>query len=479
MTAPYDIRHIIGGKRLGTPEQERYNPARPSELVARTPLGDGETVDRAVRAAKDAQHDWARMGAVGRGAVLTGAGDILQKRATEVAADLSREEGKTLGEARGEVLRAADTLRFYGAEGRRMNGETFPSAVPDTFVYSRKEPLGVVGLITPWNFPIAIPTWKAAPALIGGNSIVVKAAGLTPVSIWHLAHVLEEAGMPDGVFNVVFGNGGVVGDALVEHEDVAAVSFTGSTPVGHAIQDKAAARRIRVQTEMGGKNALVVLDDADPRRAAEIASAGAFGLTGQACTATSRIICTPGIINEFTDALVAEAERYRAGDGLDEGTLMGAVVSDNQLATDRDYLGIAETEGAQVITTSSVDADGLFFNPAVVTGAERSHRIAQEEVFGPVATVLAAADLDDAIEIANDSRYGLSAGLVTNSARAIHRFTESVHAGVVKVNRPTGGVDLNVPFGGVKESSTNTYREQGASAVDFFTWTKSVYVGID
>lgn len=478
MTTSHDIRHIIGGQRFGTPEQRRFNPARPGELVATTPVGDRETVDKAVRAAHDAQRDWARIGSVARGTILTSAGDILARRADEISADLTREEGKTIAEARGEVMRAAETLRFYGAEGRRMNGETYPSAAPDTFVYSQREPLGVVGLITPWNFPIAIPVWKAAPALISGNAVVVKAAGITPVSLWHLAHALEEAGLPDGVFNIVFGSGGVIGDALVEHDDVSAISFTGSTSVGQSIQDKAAARRIRVQTEMGGKNAFVVLDDADPQRAAEIASAGAFGLTGQACTATSRVICTPGILNEFTDALVAEAERYRAGDGLDAATRMGSVVSDSQLETDRDYLRIAEDEGARIVS-QMVERDGLFLNPAVVTGAQRTHRIAREEVFGPVATVLAAIDFEDAIEIANDSQYGLSAGLVTNNARAIHRFANSIQAGVVKVNRPTGGVDLNVPFGGVKNSSTNTYREQGAHAVDFFTWTKSVYIGID
>lgn len=477
-TTTYEIMHLIDGQRTGRPEHERRNPARPDDLVALTPLGDAETVASAVAAARAAQREWGTATPAARGTVLTRAAEILTARSDEIAQDLTREEGKTLTEARGEVLRAAEIFRFFGGEGLRMTGQTFPSAVPDTFIYTKKEALGVVGLITPWNFPIAIPAWKTAPALIAGNAVVLKPAALTPVSVWHLSRALEDAGLPQGVFNVVYGRGGLIGDAIVTHPDVAAISFTGSTAVGRSIYNKAAARMARVQLEMGGKNALVVLDDADPYRAAQIAASGAFGLTGQACTATSRVICTPGIFNEFLDALVTEAKTYRAGDGLLEGTRMGAVVSESQLQTDREYLDIARSEGSQIITEND-KGEGLIFDPVVITGVEPHHRIAREEVFGPVLSVLAAQDLEAAITLANDVPYGLSAGLVTNDLRAAHHFANNVQAGVVKINRPTGGVDLNVPFGGVKDSSTNTYREQGAAAVDFYSWTKSVYTGVD
>ena len=474
----YEIPHFIGGEWVGHPEQKRYNPARPDDVVALTSTGDQGTVVSAVAAASAAHPGWASATSVARGAVLTRTAEILTARRDEIARDLTREEGKTIVESSGEVARAAEIFRFFGGEGLRMTGQTMPSAVPDTFVYTKREALGVVGLITPWNFPIAIPAWKIAPALIAGNAVVIKPAAITPVSVWHIARALDDAGLPKGVFNVVHGRGGVLGDALVTHPDVRAISFTGSTAVGRTIHKSASTRMARVQLEMGGKNPLVVLDDADPERAAQIAAAGAFGLTGQACTATSRVICTPGIRESFIEALVYEAESYRAGDGLVEGTRMGAVVSDSQLRTDREYLAIAEQQGGRVVSVGE-QRDGLFLDPVVVTDVDPSHRIAQEEVFGPVVAVLSARDLGDAITIANGVSYGLSAGLVTNDMRAAHRFANQVQAGVVKVNRPTGGVDLNVPFGGVKDSSTNTYREQGAAAVDFYSWTKSVYLGVD
>lgn len=475
----YEIPHFIGGRWVGRPEQERVNPARPGDKVALAASGDHDTVASAVAAARTAQPAWASTTSVGRGAVLARAAEILSTRRAEIARDLTREEGKTFAEASGEVSRAAGILRFFGGEGSRMPGQTMPSAVADTFVYTKGEALGVVGLITPWNFPIAIPAWKMAPALIAGNTVVIKPAALTPVSVWHLARALDDAGLPEGVLNVVYGSGGVLGDALVSHPDVGAISFTGSTAVGRSIHGIAAARMARVQLEMGGKNALVVLDDADPERAARIAAAGAFGLTGQACTATSRVICTPGVRTPFIEALVEQAKEYRAGDGLAEGTRMGAVVSESQLRTDRDYLAVAAREGGHVVSTGDSSPAGLLLDPAVVTNVDPHHRIAQEEVFGPVVAVLPAADLDDAIAIANGVSYGLCAGLVTNDLRATHRFADGVQAGVVKVNRPTSGVDLNVPFGGVKDSSTNTYREQASTAVDFYSWTKSVYIGVD
>jgi len=463
------LRHRIGAELLGEPAVERRNPARPDDLVALTPAGGAEVVDAAVRAAQAAQPGWARMTAPARGAVLLRAAAVLAERADAVARDLVREEGKTLAEAGGEVGRAV--------EGRRGRGELLPSSVPHTLAYTRREPLGVVGVITPWNFPIAIPTWKCAPALVAGNAVVLKPAGLTPLSAWHLAEALADAGLPPGVLNLVYGAGSSVGAAIATDRRIAAVSFTGSNSVGRGLEEQVLARRGRVQLEMGGKNPLVVLDDADPARAAAIAASSAFGATGQACTATSRVICTPGIHDALVEALIAQAGRYQPGDGLEPGTLMGPVVSGAQLRTDLDWIETARTEGAELLTTTS--CSGQLLTPAVLADVRPGHRIAREEVFGPVVAVMRAVDLDAAITLANDIPFGLSAGIVTDDMRSARRFIDGVQAGIVKVNRPTSGVDPNVPFGGIKESSTNTYREQGSAAGDFYTWTKSVYLGLD
>lgn len=476
-TTTNGVRHYINGEWVGSPEVERRNPASSGDVVAVSASGDSETVRSAVEAAKVAQVSWESSTLPSRGAVLARAAEILESRSETIARDLTREEGKTLAESRGEVRRAIDIFRFFAGEGMRMGGDTFPSSVPDTLVYSRRQPLGVVGLITPWNFPIAIPAWKMAPALIAGNAVVIKPATITPTSVWHLARSLDEAGLPPGVLNVVNGPGSSVGTAIARHPDVAGVSFTGSTSTGRGIHELVSARMGRVQLEMGGKNALVILDDADVERAAQIAATGAFGLTGQACTATSRIICTSQVHDEFVEAFVREAERYRPTNGLLEDSRMGPVVSHDQLATNQLYVGLARDEGGVVVTTPD-EQEGLYFSPVVVTQVSSQSRISQEEVFGPVAAVLQVEDLDAAISVANDVPFGLSAGLVTNDLRSVHQFVNEIQAGVVKVNRPTGGVDLNVPFGGIKASSTNTYREQGAEATHFFSWSKSVYIGV-
>lgn len=470
------IPNLIGGEEVVGDGLERHNPADPAELVAVAPDSGAETVDAAVTAAAAAQPGWAALPAPARGAILLDAAEILRGRHEEAARDLVREEGKTLAEARGEVRRAIDVLRFFGSEGWRLGGQVLPSSLPDTMVHTRREPVGVVGLITPWNFPIAIPAWKAAPALIGGNAVVLKPAELTPVSTRHLAEALVRAGLPSGVLNVVHGSGAVAGEAVVRDPRVAAVSFTGSTRVGLHIERAVLERRGRVQVEMGGKNALVVLDDADVEQAARIAAAGGFGLTGQACTASSRVICTPGVYDDVVAALAKEALRYRPGDGLADGTLMGPVVSERQLATVTAAIEQARAEGATAAVGGEAP-DGLMLAPTVLTGLGPDGAAAREEIFGPVVTVLPAADLDEAIDLVNDSRYGLAAGICTRSLAAAQRFAAAVRVGVVKVNRPTTGLDLNVPFGGVGDSSSNTFREQGAVAVDFFTWSKSVYLG--
>ena len=471
-------QHLIDGQWVGDPVLERRNPARPDEVVFDAAEATETTTSDAIAAAAEAAAGWRRTPSTVRGTILSGAAQVLISRHEEIATDLVREEGKTLKDALGEVRRAIDVFRYFGGEGWRPDGTTVPSAFPDTMVYTKREPLGVVGAITPWNFPIAIPAWKIAPALVSGNTVVLKPSGLTPLSSLHLARALIDAGLPHGVLNVVLGQGGTAGRALVADPRVAAISFTGSVGVGASIAATAQGRGARVQVEMGGKNPLVILEDADLDRAVSLAAIGAFGQTGQVCTATSRIIVVDAIHDEFAERLVAAAQAFTPGDGLDPHSAMGPVVSEGQLAQDREYLDIAVKEGAEVLAGHD-EPNGLMQGAAVVVGVGEDDRIAQEEVFGPVAAVLRASDLEDAIRIANATPYGLAAGVVTNDIAAAHRFVDQVQAGVVKVNRTTNGLDLTVPFGGVKASSSNTFREQGFTATEFYTSTKSVYLGLD
>lgn len=477
LTSTAFAQHLIGGELVGDAERERRNPARAEEVAVVSPEGSESDANAAIAAAAAAQPAWANTPAPARGAVLLRAAELLAQRQDDIAADLVREEGKTIGEATGEVGRAIGVLQFFGSLGWSASGALYPSATPDTSISTRREALGVVGLITPWNFPIAIPAWKSAPALISGNAVVLKPAELTPMSATHLGIALRDAGLPDGVFNVVHGRGSVVGDRLARDERVAALSFTGSTKVGVGLQQILGARRGRIQTEMGGKNGVLVLDDVDPRKAAQVVAAGAFGLTGQACTATSRVYVTPGIRQAFLDELVALAAAYAPGDGLDAATRMGAVVSDAQLEQDITAVQNAVDAGARLLH-GSPDADGLRFSPVVATEISHDAPIATDEIFGPIVAVLDVPDYESGLAALNDSRYGLTAGICTGSLAHATDFSNRVQAGVVKVNRPTSGLDLHVPFGGIKDSSSNTFREQGHSATDFYTWEKTVYTGI-
>jgi aldehyde dehydrogenase (NAD+) len=469
-----DLKHVIGGERLGAAERERSNPADPTDLVARYPLASVAEVNRAVDAATDAAETWAQTPAPERGAILLRAAAILESRLPKVARDLTREEGKTIGESTGEVRRAIDVLRYYGGEGWRSSSEVVPSSVRHQLLYTRREPLGVVAVITPWNFPIAIPSWKIAPALVAGNAVVFKPASITPLTAHHLVHALLDADLPKGVLNLIYGIGTEVGDALVGHDAVAAISFTGSTSVGERIHDLASRRMARVQLEMGGKNPFVVAEDASPAEAASLAAVGGWGLTGQACTATSRVIAVGRILEPLVEALKHEAASRAPGNGLDANVKMGPVVSDGQLTTDMSYLDIGRKE-AQLVTGGRLVRDFLL-EPALFVGVKPEHRIAREEIFGPVICVIAVADIDEAVAVANDSQYGLSAGICTNNMRVAHHFIDRVEAGVVKVNQPTTGLELQMPFGGIKNSSTGTFKEQGRTAVDFYTRTKSVYL---
>ncbi len=473
-TTTQELTHVIAGERSGKPDRERRNPADASDVVSRFPAGDAADVNRAVDAARDALAKWARMPAPQRGAVLTRAAAILESRVAEVARDLTREEGKTIGESTGEVRRAIDILRYYGGEGWRLSGDVVPSSGPDQMTYTKREPVGVVAVITPWNFPIAIPTWKIAPALVSGNAVVFKPASLTPLTAHHLLRALLDADLPGGVLNLVYGSGSEVGDTLVAHQAVAAVSFTGSTSVGRHIHEIASRRMARLQLEMGGKNPFVVAEDASPAEAASLAAAGGWGLTGQACTATSRVIAVGRVLEPLVEALKREAASRAPGNGLSPDVRMGPVVSESQLETDMGYLDVGRKE-ADLVSGGRHLRD-LLLEPALFVGVKGTDRIAREEIFGPVIGVIAVADLDEAIAVANDSEYGLSAGICTNDMAAAHHFIDRVEAGVVKVNQPTTGLELNMPFGGVKSSSTGTFREQGRTAVDFYTRIKSVYL---
>ncbi|WP_291054966.1 aldehyde dehydrogenase family protein [Herbiconiux sp.] len=469
-------RNLVDGEWIDGTDFERINPARPDDVAVVAPSSSAETADDAIAAAVQAQSEWARRPLPARGAILLRAAEILHGRRESVAVDLVREEGKTLAEATGEVARATDVLRFFGSLGWASTGQVLPSSLPGTTIHTRREPLGVVALITPWNFPIAIPAWKLAPALLAGNSVVLKPAELTPMSATHLVAALVEAGLPAGVLNLVHGRGSVVGARLAADRRVSALSFTGSTAVGLGLHRVLAERRARVQLEMGGKNAVLVLDDASPEAAAQVIATGGFGLTGQACTATSRVYATPGIHDRLLHELARLAEGFTPGDGLDARTRMGVVVSESQLATDLAAIEGAVSRGGRVLSGGTASAQSL--TATVVTDVPQHDPIATDEVFGPVVAVLPVDDYEAGLAAVNDSPYGLTAGICTDSLARSTDFSERVQAGVVKVNRPTAGLDLNVPFGGTKDSSTNTFREQGATALEFFTWGKTVYTGV-
>ena len=472
------VQNLVDGIWTGDVGNERRNPADDTDIVAAYPTSGRDVAGEAVSAAAAAQAAWAATPAPARGAILMDAAELLRARHEDVARDLVREEGKTFAEAKGEVRRAIDVLRYFGSAGWRFGGDVLPSATPDTTIFTRAEPIGVAALITPWNFPIAIPAWKLAPALISGNAVVLKPADLTPLSATHLATALMDAGLPAGVLNVVHGPGPVVGDALARDPRVGALSFTGSTRVGLGLHEILSGRRARVQLEMGGKNGYLVLDDADPVAAAKVVAAGGFGLTGQACTATSRVYCTPGVRDAFIAALTAEAAKAVVGNGLAEDTTMGPVVSQAQLGTDLTAVERARASGATVAFGGNA-GHGLFFEPTVLTELDHDSEVARQEVFGPVIAVLNADDYNDGLAKINDSAYGLTAGICTRDLAKAHHFAAHAQVGVVKINRPTAGLDLNAPFGGVKDSSSNTFREQGTSAVDFYTWSKTVYLGLE
>jgi acyl-CoA reductase-like NAD-dependent aldehyde dehydrogenase len=461
---------------------ENANPADIRELVSvhsRAGLGDAFA---AIEAAKAAFPAWRATPAPERGEYLARAAALLRERADAIGRDFTREEGKTLGEARGETLRAAQIFDFFAGEGRRLGGRTFPADGRDTFLYTRREPLGVVALVTPWNFPVAIPAWKLAPALIAGNTVVLKPATNTPLTAVRLFECLADAGLPAGVANLVYGPGAEIGDVFCESGDVKAISFTGSSEVGKALAASAHRRLVKVQLELGGKNPLILADDGDLARAVAFAANGAFGSTGQKCTATSRAIIPRGRVDEFVAKLVAAAKKIVVGNGLRDGVEMGPLVDAASLERVLNYIEIGKHEGATPACgggrlTSDGRENGFFVEPTVFAGVTAGMTIWREEIFGPVLAVAAYDDFDEGIALANDTAYGLSATLVTSDLARAMRYVDGIEAGVVHVNSPTVGASCHVPFGGYKESSSGS-REQGQEALEFFTQLKTVYLDI-
>lgn len=477
MTDTLHLTHLIDGERVdGAWAGESHNPSDTNDIVALTPDGGDAEVNAAVAAARAAFPAWSEASPEVRADVLDRAGTLVMERREQLGRLLSREEGKTLPEGIGETVRAGRILKYFAGEALRLHGQNLPSVRPGVEVQTYRQAVGVYGLITPWNFPIAIPAWKAAPALAFGNTVVMKPAGLTPATAAALADILVEAGLPKGVFNLVIGRGGV-GQALVDHKDVAGISFTGSQGVGMGVLQGAAKRQARVQLEMGGKNPLIVLDDADIERAVMVALDGSYFATGQRCTASSRLIVTDGVHDRFVAALAEKVAALRVGNALDPNTQIGPAVSEAQMETSYKYIQIAREDGGRLVTGGDrpqLETPGWYVQPTLIADTAPSMRINTEEVFGPVASTIRVKDYEEALHVANDTEFGLAAGIVTTSLKHARDFQRRAKAGMTMVNLPTAGVDYHVPFGGTKSSSYGA-REQGFAAFEFYTQTKTSY----
>ncbi|XWN33120.1 MAG: aldehyde dehydrogenase family protein [Devosia sp.] len=475
-----DLHHnLIGGEWTeGSDVSENINPSNTDDVVGRYARADEAQTKKAIAAAKDASYAWSRSNPQQRHDVLQAAANELMARKAELGDLLAREEGKTLAEGVGEATRAAQIFDFYAGEALRLAGETLPSIRPGVGIEITREAMGVVGIITPWNFPIAIPAWKIAPALCYGNTVVLKPADLVPGCAWALADILKRAGLPDGVLNLVMGRGRVVGEAILSSADVDALTFTGSVATGKHVAQKCVEHMRKFQLEMGGKNPLVVLDDADLDTAVGCAVNGAFFSTGQRCTASSRLIVTEGIHDRFVAAMVDKLKSLNVDDARKEGTHIGPVVDQSQLETDLDYLKIGREEDGATLTWGGErlnrSTPGFYLQPALFTDTRNDMRINREEIFGPVATVIRVKDYDEALAVANDTKFGLSSGICTTSLKYATDFKRNAEAGMVMVNLPTAGVDPHVPFGGRKGSSYGP-REQGRYAAEFYTTVKTGY----
>ncbi len=458
---------------------ERRNPANTDEVLARIPLSTREEMKEAIAAAHAAFPAWRDTPAPNRGKILFNATRIMQEQKDEIARLLTREEGKTLKDALGEVQRATNITEFMAGEARRLNGETLTSELPKNFAYTIRQPLGVVGAITPWNFPVAIPEWKIAPALVCGNTVVFKPATLTPLTAIRIVEIFEQAGLPAGVLNLVMGSGRDAGEELVENPLVHGLSFTGSNEVGCQLYARGAQRLKKIQCEMGGKNPVVVLADADLQLAMESTLAGAFASTGQRCTATSRVVIEEKIADQFLESLVDRAKKYVVGDGLEPGVDMGPSVDESQMNTVLRYIELGKREakllcGGERLSGPRYDK-GWFVTPTIFDHVKADSALAQEEIFGPVLSVIRVKTFDEALEAANSVRFGLSSSIYSTDSNKIFEFVDKIETGMTHVNSPTVGGEAHVPFGGAKDSSVGP-REVGHAAIDFYTDLKIVYI---
>ena len=475
--------NFIGGRWVPAKAGATYkitNPAKKDTVLGEFQFSSDDDAQQAIAAAADALESWAETPAPSRAAVLFRALNIFERRADEMARSITTEEGKPLADAQGEVKRAMNIIEYAAGEGRRMFGYTTPSELPSTIAYTVRRPVGVMAIITPWNFPLAIPAWKIAPALICGNTLVFKPASSTPMTAVKLVEIFEEAGVPPGVLNLVTGPGSSVGNTLVESPDVKGISFTGSTEIGTGIYTEGARSLKKVQCEMGGKNAVILLADADLDKALGGIVQAAFGSTGQRCTATSRVIVEEAIYEEFMEQLVERTGKLKIGDGMDPEVDVSPLASESQFETVTGYIGIGTEEGARLVyggnaLSGGIYDDGYYVEPTIFTDVDPSMRIAQEEIFGPVLTVFKAKDLGDAIEISNSVKFGLSSSVYTRDLTQAFEYVNTVETGMVHINSPTLGGEVHLPFGGLKSSGVG-HREQGVAAVEFFSEVITVYV---
>ena len=472
-------RNLIGGEWVDGEGQPNINPSNTNEVVGLYARATRDDTLAAIEAAKAALPAWSRSGPLERHAILRKASDEILARKDELGLLLAREEGKTLAEGVGETIRAAQIFDFFAGETLRLAGDVLPSVRPGVGVEITREAVGIVGIITPWNFPIAIPAWKIAPALCYGNTVVFKPADLVPGCAWAIVDILHRAGLPKGVLNLVMGRGSVVGQAMLDSDDIDALTFTGSVGTGKRVAAASVERMRKFQLEMGGKNPLVVLDDSDLGVAVECAVNGAFFSTGQRCTASSRLIVTDGIHDRFVEAVTERLKGLSIDDAVKSGTHIGPVVDEGQLEQDEKYIAIGREEGAKLAFGGERlerGTPGFYLQPALFTEATNAMRISREEIFGPVASVIRVKDYDEALSVSNDTEFGLSAGICTTSLKHATHFKRNAEAGMVMVNLPTAGVDFHVPFGGRKGSSYGP-REQGRYAAEFYTTVKTAYTG--
>ncbi|HEX2712197.1 MAG TPA: aldehyde dehydrogenase family protein [Candidatus Acidoferrales bacterium] len=475
-------RNFINGRWVesrSTRTVERRNPANLDDLIGIAPLSTREETREAIAAARAAFEAWRDTPAPVRGRVIAKAALLMEHHKEDLGRILTREEGKTLKDSLGEVQKSINILEFMAGEARRIGGETLPSELPKNFAYTLKQPLGVVGAITPWNFPVSIPAWKIAPALVSGNTVVFKPATLTPFTGAKVVEIFEQAGVPAGVLNMVVGSGGEVGDELLQHPDVRAVSFTGSNEVGSELYAQGARRMKKCQCEMGGKNPLVVLADADLPLAVEASVFGAFASTGQRCTATSRVVVEEKVADQFVERLVERARKFKVGNGLEPNVDMGPAVDEAQMKTDLRYIEIGKKEaklqlGGERLSGPGYDR-GYYIAPTIFDHVAANSTIAQDEIFGPVLSVIRVRDFEEALRVANSVRYGLSSSLYTNDAAKVFEFIDRIETGITHINSPTVGGEAQLPFGGMKATGVGL-REMGRGAIDFYTELKTVYI---